>query len=210
MPNIISLKEALIIFVRNPLLGKVKSRLAETTGEEKALEIYNMLLAHTHFISRNIFADKFVFYEDFVNQNDLWENDIYTKFLQEGNDLGSRMKNAFDTLYKKGYTKVLIIGSDCYELSKDIITEAFNTLSKIDIVIGPATDGGYYLLGMNTFIPELFDNKTWSSSTVYDDTINQINDLKLSVSTLRLLNDVDVESDIDFDELNRIIASSPY
>ena len=201
------MKSALIIFVRNPVLGKVKSRLAATLGNEKALSIYKALLAHTHNISIDLSADKFIFYEDFVNYNDLWENHIYKKFLQEGDDLGWRMKNAFGHLFEKGYEKIIIIGSDCYELSTEIIIKAHNLLSENDVVAGPASDGGYYLLGMKNFIPALFDNKSWSSDNVYLDTINQIKALHYKFSPLDLLNDVDVESDIDFDKLKRLILS---
>ncbi|MEP6928025.1 MAG: TIGR04282 family arsenosugar biosynthesis glycosyltransferase, partial [Ginsengibacter sp.] len=199
--KVFNLKSALIIFVRNPVLGKVKSRLAATLGKEKALDIYTALLAHTHKISKYLSVDKFIFYEDFINKADLWENAIYTKFLQEGDDLGERMKNAFKKLFKKDYEKVIIIGSDCYDLTSDTMVKGYNILSKKDFVLGPASDGGYYLLGMNNFIPQIFDNKSWSSDNVYIDTINQINDLQYTVDSLALLNDIDVESDINFDKL---------
>lgn len=202
------MKQALIIFVRNPILGKVKTRLAITLGEEKTLTIYKAILAHTHAISMNLPVDKFIFYEDFVTQDDLWENDLYEKFLQEGDDLGVRMKNAFSSLFKKGYEKIVIIGSDCYELSEDIVNSAYDLLTENDLVVGPASDGGYYLLGMNTFIPVLFDNKKWSSDSVYADTVSDAESLQYKFASLQLLNDVDVESDIDFDKLNRLIFLS--
>ncbi|MEO6220213.1 MAG: TIGR04282 family arsenosugar biosynthesis glycosyltransferase [Ginsengibacter sp.] len=190
-------QSALIIFVRNPVLGKVKSRLAATLGKEKALEIYKILLAHTHAISKIISADKFIFYDDFINRDDVWENDIYNKLMQEGNSLGERMRNAFKKLFNEGYNRVIIIGSDCYELTTDIVTEGYGYLLKNEIVVGPAADGGYYLLGMNNFTPELFDNKNWGSRSVYIDTIDQIKKLNYKVALLKVLNDVDVEDDID-------------
>ncbi len=196
------MKQALIIFVRNPVLGKVKSRLAATIGEERALDIYKKLLLHTHTISKNVAADKFIFYEDFVNDKDIWENELYKKFLQQGNDLGDRMKQAFEKLFSEGYRQIIIIGSDCYELTAAMLKNAYNALSLADLVIGPASDGGYYLLGMKEFIPALFDNKSWSSETVYIDTIHQASQLNYTVTSLITLNDVDVESDIDFDVLD--------
>ncbi len=202
------MKSALIIFVRNPILGKVKSRLAATLGKEKALDIYKALLFHTHNISFSLPADKFIFYEDFVNNDDLWENHIYNKLLQQGDDLGNRMKNAFRYLFEKGYEKIIIIGSDCYELSTEIVTEAYSLLTENNVVAGPASDGGYYLLGLKKFIPELFENKKWSSDTVYVDTIEQIKKLNYKLSALELLNDVDVESDIDFDKFNMLMLSA--
>lgn len=196
--NLVNLKSALIIFVRNPVLGKVKTRLAATLGNERALEIYKLLLAHTNEISKNLSAAKYVFYEDFVNTNDMWQNDVYRKKLQAGNNLGERMRNAFDELFQKGYEKIIIVGSDCYELTSDILNEAFYSLTKTDVVIGPAKDGGYYLLGMNHFVPQLFEDKKWSSNSVYTDTVNQIKALNKSFTSLAILSDVDEEKDIDF------------
>lgn len=187
------------------MLGKVKSRLAVTVGKQRALDIYNTLLTHTLNISKNLPAEKFIFYEDYINQDDLWDNEIYNKNLQQGTDLGQRMKNAFEDLFNKGYKKVLIIGSDCYELTETIINSAFDLLSVKDVVIGQASDGGYYLLGMKTFIPQLFKNKSWSSGSVYNDTVKQINELGYSFTSLIVLNDVDEESDIDFNKLNKIM-----
>ncbi len=198
------MKQALIIFIRNPVLGKVKSRLAATVGEERALDIYKKLLLHTHTISKNIAADKFIFYEDFLNDKDIWENDIYKKFLQEGGNLGDRMKRAFGKLFSKGYQEIIIVGSDCYELTTAMLNDAYRALSLADLVIGPASDGGYYLLGMKEFVPALFDNKNWSSETVYMDTVKQASQLNCTVASLITLNDVDIESDINFDVLDEL------
>lgn len=189
---------ALIIFVRNPVLGKVKSRLAKTLGQKNALLIYEKLLEHTHSITQNIPVDKYVFYADYINHKDRWDDEKYYKELQSGPDLGDRMKNAFDLLFNKGYRKVVIIGSDCYELSEEIILSACNKLQNNDVVIGPAADGGYYLIGMNISIPQLFENKNWSSSNVFSETVNEILHLDHSMYQLCQLNDVDKEKDITF------------
>lgn len=178
--------------------------MAATLGNEKVLEIYKLLLVHTNAISKNLPVDKYIFYEDFINTSDLWQNAFYKKELQHGENLGERMKNAFEYLFKNEYEKIIIIGSDCYELTTDILKEAFQQLTKTDIVIGPAKDGGYYLLGMNQFIPELFDNKKWSSTSVYADTINQIKKINKKFYKLPLLSDVDEENDIDFDKLRSL------
>lgn len=185
-------------------MGKVKTRLAATLGNEKALKIYKLLLFHTNEISKNQPADKYIFYEDLINTEDLWQNKIYKKELQHGANLGERMKNAFGYLFKNGHEKIIIIGSDCNELTTDILNEGFQQLKRNDIVIGPAKDGGYYLLGMNQFIPELFDDKKWSSGSVYEDTVNQIKKMDKKFFSLPLLNDVDEENDIDFDKLRRL------
>lgn len=190
------MSEALIIFVRNPVVGKVKTRLAATMGNEKALAVYKFLLAHTKSIIENTNPIKFVFYADFINENDLWND--YTKKMQQGNDLGERMKNAFETVLYLGYKKVCIIGSDCYELKADIIADAFKALDVVDTTIGPATDGGYYLLGMQAPIKNIFENILWSTEQVFAQTEKLIQQLQYSLHLLPPLNDVDGENDIKF------------
>ena len=189
-------KPALIIFVRDPKLGKVKTRLAKTVGDLKALIIYNELLDHTLSITKDLQCNKYIFYADGINENDIWDNNIYRKKLQFGSDLGQRMSNAFLELFDIGHTKIIIIGSDCFELTKEIIENAFEQLSVSNIVIGPSRDGGYYLLGMQALFDSLFQNVAWSTDDVYKETIKRIMLNKNSVSELIMLNDVDEETDI--------------
>ena len=163
-------KNALIIFTRNPELGKCKTRLAKVIGDEAALEIYKYLLNHTAEISKNIKADKFVFYSDDIKKEDLWNKDIFRKKLQYGTDLGARMENAFTELFQLNYEKVLIIGSDLLDLNTKQVDDAFQLLNINDIVIGPAKDGGYYLLGMKSPHLKVFKNKfakSLKSETIY-------------------------------------------
>lgn len=189
------MKNALIIFVRKPELGKVKTRLAKGLGDEKALAVYKELLQHTHDITIGLNCDKFIFYTDSVENNDIWENDIYNKNEQEGDTLGDRMFLAFHKLFQLNYKNVVIIGSDCPSLSSTIINEAFERLGKDDIVIGPSSDGGYYLLGISKLIPELFQNKRWSTDTVLTDTIKDTVKLKKQCSFLIELTDIDTIED---------------
>ena len=91
--------DALIIFVRNPELGKVKTRLAQTIGNEKALLVYNKLLLHTMQTTETLECDLFVFYDTTIIDDDIWKNTIYNKKMQVGNNLGERMKNAFQELF---------------------------------------------------------------------------------------------------------------
>ncbi|MCY7422094.1 MAG: TIGR04282 family arsenosugar biosynthesis glycosyltransferase, partial [Chitinophagaceae bacterium] len=185
------MKSALIIFVRNPVKGQVKTRIGKTKGDEFALNIYEKLLQHTRAITNHLSVDVFVFYADFINDNDLWNGPPYYKHLQYGSDLGYRMMNAFARVFDKGYLNVMIIGSDCYELSSQVIMLAFDKLQTHDTVIGPSDDGGYYLLGMHQLQQSLFINKLWSSDTVGSDTIADIKLLQLSLHTLPVLCDVD-------------------
>lgn len=189
-------KNLLIIFYRNPELGKVKTRLAKTLGDEKALAIYLKLSSHTRAITENLAIDKVVYYSNFVDTEDVWPNTTFQKKLQNGNDLGEKMNNAFAEGFQSGYERVCIIGTDCFELSRDIIKQAFDQLHTNDAVIGPAKDGGYYLLGMKKPIPVLFKNKAWSSDTVATDTIQNFKDLSLSYAQLAVLTDVDEEKDL--------------
>lgn len=186
--------QLLIIFVKNPILGQVKTRLANTIGEEAALLIYKQLLDHTYKITADLNCDKAVYYSHQIDVGDLWEPG-YIKKLQEGADLGIRMMAAFAWALKK-YQKVCIIGSDCYELDSQIIREAFVALEEYDVVTGPTEDGGYYLLGMTHMIPQLFQNKSWSTDQVMKQTAMDIQSLQLSALSLPKLRDVDEEQDL--------------
>jgi rSAM/selenodomain-associated transferase 1 len=186
----------LIIFYRNPELGKVKTRLAATLGDSSALAIYLFMVAHTKAITKSILPDKAVFYSHHIDTEDNWDNAVYQKHLQSGIDLGERMFNAFRNGFQSGYRSICIIGTDCLELTADSIKDAFAKLQSNDTVIGPARDGGYYLLGMNTNHTELFQNKLWSTSTVYASTLCDFNMLRLKFFELPVLTDVDEEKDL--------------
>jgi rSAM/selenodomain-associated transferase 1 len=189
-------KSLLIIFYRNPKLGKVKTRLAASVGNQRALDIYRKLAMHTRSVTENLPLDKIVFYSDSIDLMDMWPNATFLKAFQEGNDLGERMKNAFVAGFETGYTSICIIGTDCFQLTPAIITEAFDALKSTDAVLGPASDGGYYLLGMNKPYIKLFQNKNWSSESVLADTICDLESMNLSHATLQELADVDTEDDL--------------
>jgi hypothetical protein len=171
-------KNLLLIFTRNPELGKSKTRLAKTIGDQTALEIYKFLLKRTQEIAVKVNADKAVYYSVKVRNNDIWDSSIYQKYQQFGEDLGVRMKNAFKNGFEAGYKKVIIVGSDLYDLSSKIIDNAFQKLESNDFVIGPAEDGGYYLLGMNFLQENIFENKDWGTETVRKDTLENLKDKK--------------------------------
>jgi rSAM/selenodomain-associated transferase 1 len=189
-------KAGLILFVRNPILGQVKTRIAKTLGDESALRIYRHLLDYTHSITLGLDCDKFVFYADVITEHDLWETHQYHKRLQSGADLGQRMQRAFDALFQAGYGKVIIVGSDCLELTADIIEKGFLQLETNDVVVGPSTDGGYYLLGVKKLLPVLFQGKTWSTGSVLSDTLADCRRQLLSYCLLPQLSDIDEEKDV--------------
>lgn len=190
---------ALIIFIRRPISGKVKTRLAKTLGNEKAVAVYKKLLQHTREITTNIDAKRMLYYADAIDKDDEWNATMYHKELQQGDNLGQRMSSAFHYCFEKGYEKVLIIGSDCYQLTSAIIEEAYEILENSDVVAGPASDGGYYLLGMKTYQPELLELDKWSTDTVLAKTLAHCEKLALEYAMLPVLNDVDEASDIDFE-----------
>ncbi|MBD1392936.1 TIGR04282 family arsenosugar biosynthesis glycosyltransferase [Mucilaginibacter sp. ZB1P21] len=191
------MRTALIIFVRHPELGKVKTRLAKVIGDNKALYVYNLLLDHTRQITIPLNCRKFIYYTDQVIEHDIWTLPGYTKRQQFGEDLGARMSNAFKELFDQGFERVMIIGSDCYQLQTDILEKAIAALTGNDIVIGPTFDGGYYLLGANRYVPELFTDKAWSTDQVTNQTIATVNRLELTYNLLLKLHDVDEAADLN-------------
>ena len=188
-------RSLLIIFTRNPELGKVKTRLSKSTGDQVALEIYKFLLNKTNQVTKQVSADKIVYYSEKITKHDIWSSNLYKKEVQHGSDLGAKMKNSFQAAFENKYDKVLLIGSDLYDLEPCHIYEAFKKLDTNDVVIGPASDGGYYLIGLKKLHPKIFKNKNWGTSTVREDTLKDLE--KVDVHLLPILNDVDVIEDIE-------------
>jgi rSAM/selenodomain-associated transferase 1 len=187
-------KNLLLVFTRNPELGKVKTRLAKTVGAETALKIYTFLLERTRDIAVKVTSDKAVYYSVKIREKDIWDATIFQKHQQFGEDLGLRMLHAFKNGFEAGYKKVMIIGSDLYDLTPKSIENAFVYLDKNEVVIGPAADGGYYLLGMNSLEEKVFKNKDWGTETVRKDTLEDLKDKK--VKLLEVKNDIDIYEDI--------------
>lgn len=187
-------KNLILIFTRNPELGKVKTRLAATIGDENALEIYIQLLEHTKKVALETTYDKRVLYSEEINHTDMWEATSFQKKLQVGVDLGVRMYNAFQGGFEDGYEKIVIIGSDLIALESSDIDKAMQKLDENDIVIGPAEDGGYYLLGMKNIPDNIFKNKEWGTDTVLKDTLLDI--ASLNYHLLEEKNDIDTYEDI--------------
>ncbi len=194
MGETITSKNLLLIFTRNPEFGKVKTRLARDIGHQAALDIYKFLLAHTAKICTPLDTEKAVYYSEEIPNNDLWNATVFQKKKQIGEDLGERMQNAFAEGFHLGYSKIIIIGSDLYDIETKDLEQAFKVLNNHEIVIGPAEDGGYYLLGMKQLHPKLFKNKNWGTATVLQDTINELK--KSNYKLLEKRNDVDLYSDI--------------
>lgn len=183
---------ALIIFVKNPIEGNVKTRIAKTVGHPRAVAIYRELLEYTRSVAEKLPTEdvaRTVYYGDFVNENDLWNG--WSKALQPDGDLGARMKEAFREQFAKGAASVVIIGSDCLTLQPHHLKAAFEQLKTQEVVIGPSTDGGYYLLGMNQLYPVLFDDMPWSQPSLMDHTTAALQKQNLPYALLEPLTDVD-------------------
>ncbi len=194
----------LIIFVRNPILGKVKTRLAKTVGDDKAIAVYEALLIKTKNTVSPLKEDVIVYYDSFIPKTDIWDEVVINKNMQKGKCLGEKMQNAFAENFTKGYKKICIIGSDLWDLKQEDITRSFDMLNNNEVVIGPAIDGGYYLLGLNKIIPSLFKNKKWGSNTVLKETMEDLKNY--TIELLDTKNDIDNEDDLsDIPELLKII-----
>jgi len=187
--------DCLIVFVRYPELGKVKTRIAIEIGCEKALAVYQELLSRTFSTVEPLKCVTYIF----VTGSPDIPLDIgfqHKVSQQQGNNIGERMQNAFHQVFTEGFSKVVLIGSDIYELTTGIISDAFQKLDEVDCVIGRAKDGGYYLLGLTHELPSLFTDVTWSSPHTFDHTIRKITFENLTYRLLPELNDVDTVEDI--------------
>ena len=196
-------KNLLLIFTRNPVLGQCKTRLAATVGDKVALDIYRFLLNHTFAITNELPMQKQVYYSNEIWEDDIWDSRSFDKHLQSGSDLGERMANAFRKGFENGFENIIIIGSDMYDLEMSDLEVAFNALLQNDFVIGPAEDGGYYLLGMNTLNKSVFKNKNWGKAEVFQDTMDDLKNEK--VYLLKSKNDIDL-----YDDVKHIEAFQPF
>ena len=184
-----------MIFTRNPELGKCKTRLAATVGDRKALAIYTFLLRHTASVTDALpDTDLHVYFSERLGDGSIWDPGRYQRHVQRGADLGARMQQAFEDTFDKGYTRVVLIGSELYDLTPEDLIAAFQALKHHPVVFGPATDGGYYLLGLTAMIPELFRNKAWGTSSVLADSLRDLPGRKPQLLPER--NDVDYYEDI--------------
>lgn len=185
----------LLIFIKNPRLGHVKTRLARTMGDEAALHIYQILLEKTRLTTLGIPLRCLLFYSEQINIEDAWDASVFEKRVQTEGDLGARMQHAFEQAFELGVEKVAIIGSDCPELTPAILQSAFDLLDQHDFVLGPTPDGGYYLLGMKQMESAVFQDIAWSTEHVLSQTVAVITAHQKTHVLLPVLSDVDTEAD---------------
>lgn len=186
-------KNLLIIFAKNTILGHCKTRLAKGIGAANALEVYRILLQHTAQTTQSLTPDKRVYYDQFIAENDLWDPNIFKKGLQQPGDLGQKMEAAFEAGFKKGYQKIVLIGTDLITLEPSDIEKAFEALNNNRVVFGPAQDGGYYLIGLREKTPSLFENIPWSTSEVLKKSLEKLDQ---PYQLLDIKNDIDTLEDL--------------
>ncbi|WP_341217109.1 TIGR04282 family arsenosugar biosynthesis glycosyltransferase [uncultured Wocania sp.] len=187
-------KELIIVFVKNIKLGKVKTRLAKSIGNQGAFEVYSELVKITETAIKNLLIDKRIYFSDAIIDTK-WEN--HYKAVQKGENLGERMKNAFIKGFEDGYEKIVLIGSDLPDINSNHIENGLQAFNSNNVVFGPAIDGGYYLVGMTKIYDFIFDNKPWSQSNLLEITLEELKENSISFSLLEPLNDIDTFEDLE-------------
>lgn len=195
------MSDRLIIFTRYPEPGKAKTRLIPALGAEAAAELHRQMTEQTLAQVKRLQQSRSLTVEIWFAGGDraqmqTWLGaDLIYQAQPEG-DLGDRMAQAFQTAFYSGVKAAIIIGTDCPELTDVLLTEAFQALQQTDLVLGPATDGGYYLIGLRRMVPELFKTIAWSTDRVFQQTVDIASRLNLSLTTLPTLTDVDRPDDL--------------
>ena len=193
-------KRCVLLFVKLPEKGRVKSRLALHIGEDMAVRLYeHMVLDVIDLLKRGCFPFQICFTPPGArDQMTGWLGHEHLLVPQQGDNLGDRMEEAFNSVFAGEVEVALLIGSDIPGLTADVLDEAFTALVTNDAVIGPADDGGYYLIGFRkkSFEPGVFHDMVWSTGTVFRETMDKLNDASLKVQVLPELTDVDTVEDL--------------
>lgn len=189
--------DILMIFLKPFIYGRAKTRLAKTVGDQAAMEVYKKLVHHTLSEAYKLPESVSILlcYSEQPNVDNQASGD-HKFIVQQGATLGDRMAFAMDWAETAGYQKKIIIGSDCAEISTEILKGAYAQLAQKDIVLGPAKDGGYYLIGLKKPFKGLFEDISWSTETVYDSTVQKVKENGLNFGELASLSDIDNLEDL--------------
>lgn len=204
---------ALIIFAKTPVKGKVKTRLQKNLSQTNVLKLYKEFLFQTVYTAKKVRNCKKII-ACYPDENHPYFKTLAMKFgfhliKQHGSDLGNRMKNAITELLNNGYKKAVIIGCDSPTLPKEHIEKAFNVLNKKSLVIGPSCDGGYYLIGVRGVAPPIFNNIKWGTREVLKETLKRIPKKMLpSFHLLPFWYDIDTNEDLEFLNLHKRILNA--
>ena len=200
--------DRLIIFTRYPETGKAKTRLIPALGAEGAAALHRRMADHTlvqvqalQFQHPLCVEVRFSGGDRDLMQRWLGTDLMYT--VQGEGDLGDRMGRSFQSAFDASVDRAVIIGTDCPDLNATLLDQAFRELQHHDLVLGPASDGGYYLIGLRRLIPQLFIGMEWSTATVLERTLEIAAELNLSVALLPVLSDVDYPADLEIWERYR-------
>lgn len=202
----------LLVFVRYPEPGKVKTRIAIELGAQKAAELYSLIAGSIiEGVSGSDMYQTAIYFdppesEDRIRQW-LGRSDLYCE-PQSAGTIGERMSDAFDRAFSGGAQKAVLIGTDIPDLTGEIVADAFRLLDHEDAVIGPAEDGGYYLLGLKKPEPLLFKDIRWGSEVVFEQTIDRLKKLNIGYKSLDTLRDVDTARDIGPELLEQLTGGS--
>jgi rSAM/selenodomain-associated transferase 1 len=195
------------MFVKSPERGLVKSRLAVSLGEEVALDLYKCFVGDLlGMFKRCGYSLNIFFYPPEARQGIVqWLGDKHILFPQMGDNLGERMKNAFQAVFSQGLSAAILIGSDSPDLPREVIDEALTSLKNHESVLGPSYDGGYYLIGLraDTFSPKVFDGIPWSTPDVFKQTLSTLKEANLRVNILPKWRDIDT-----YDDLRTLFSTS--
>jgi|YNPNPStandDraft_1061719.scaffolds.fasta_scaffold29926_1 rSAM/selenodomain-associated transferase 1 len=190
----------LLIFVRYPKRGEVKRRLSLILDEDTVLDLYRCFVIDTMSLAFRVSVPFIICYtpSESLSLFKKWLGSSYDYAPQTGRDLGERMMNSFQYAFKHGYKRVVLIGSDCPDLPERLVSDAYESLGKHDVVLGPAADGGYYLIGLReqALDPTLFQGVEWGASNVFNETMNRCSLKGYTVSVLPQWWDVDTCDDL--------------
>lgn len=196
MPEGISTEQRLLMFVKAPRPGTVKTRLATALGNQAACAAYRELVAELLDQLRGLAGVELRFAPDDARAEiEPWLQPGWTAVPQGGGALTARLTRAFDASFGAGAKRVIAIGSDCPHVTRADVEAAWQALRTKDVVLGPATDGGYWLIGLGRSMPEIFRDIPWSTSKVFTETLRRAETLHCSVRLLHELSDVDTPAD---------------
>lgn len=187
-------EDRLIVFLKAPRLGAVKTRLAKAIGTTAAGAAYRRLVETLLNRLQGMDGVELCFSpDDAASEVQHWLKEGWTSQPQGDGDLGQRLQSAFERAFQAGSKRVAIIGSDCPAVGIEDIREAWRALQTHDVVLGPATDGGYWLIGLRRSQPDLFRGIHWSTANVFTETMRRVQHAGLRIQLLRELADVDTE-----------------
>jgi hypothetical protein len=188
------MNRALLILLKNPVPGNVKTRIARESGDDLAIRIYHELVSHVRRVVLELDIIRYAFVDELPPLIPGFDNRQFRIRKQSGNNIGERMFHAFSVALPS-HGSAILIGGDLPTLRVEILEEAFAKLEEFDLTVGPASDGGYYLIGMKRPIPELFHNIAWSTAGVLQETLEVAGNLGLTWHLLPMLPDVDTWDD---------------